>query len=64
MRKKFILVDIFIKAFDIFVISKPKLDCTFLFNQLLQDLNNLGEIEIALKVVRCCKLMQIFLVDL
>ena len=51
MRKKFVLVEIFIKAFAIFVIPKPKLDCTFLFNQLLQDLNNLGEIEIALEVV-------------
>ena len=33
MRKKFVLVENIIKAFDIFLISESKLDCTLLLNQ-------------------------------
>ena len=33
MRNKFVLVENIIKAFDIFLISQSKLDCTFLLNQ-------------------------------
>ena len=33
MRNKFVLVENFIKAFDIFLISESKLACTFRFNQ-------------------------------
>ena len=33
MRNKFVLVENIIKAFDIFLISESKLDCTFLLNQ-------------------------------
>ena len=33
MRNKFILAENIIKAFDIFLISKSKLDCTFPFSQ-------------------------------
>ena len=33
MRNKFVLVENIIKAFDIFLISESKLDCTFPFNQ-------------------------------
>ena len=52
MRNKFVLVENIIKAFDIFLISESKLDCTFPFNRFyVADLNNLGEIEIDLEVV-------------
>ena len=65
MRNKFVLIENIIKAFDIFLISESKLDCTFrLISFMLQDLNNLGEIEIDLEVVSCYTLMKIFLVDL
>ena len=33
MRNKFVLVENIIKAFDIFLISESKLDCTFPLNQ-------------------------------
>ena len=33
MRNKFVLVENIIKAFDIFLISESKLDCTFLLNK-------------------------------
>ena len=49
MRNKFVLVENIIKAFNIFLISESKLDSTFrLISFMLQDLNNLGEIEIDL----------------
>ena len=65
MRNKFVLVENIIKAFNIFLISESKLDSTFrLISFMLQDLNNLGEIEIDLEVVSCYTLMKIFLVDL
>ena len=52
MRNKFDLVENIIRAFDIFLISESKLDCTFSFNSfMLQDFNSLGEIEIDLEVV-------------
>ena len=33
MRNKFVLVQNIVKAFDIFLISESKLDCTFTLNQ-------------------------------
>ena len=50
IRKKFVLVENIIKAFDTFLISEPKLDCTFPLNQFYiagfkqfrQDKNRFG----------------------
>ena len=65
MRNKFDLVENIIRAFDIFLISESKLDCTFSFNSfMLQDFNSLGEIEIDLEVVWCYTLLKIFVVNL
>ena len=48
MRKKFVLVKDVIKSKDVFLVPNSKLESTVLVNQdhMLQDLKNLGEIEI------------------